>query len=144
MNKTLTLLLFVMGSVLAQHIISYQDLQVLSGPASKEVVFSKQTQALSGKTVELQGYMAPPLKPKLDFFVFTQKPQATCPFCSVNATWPTEAVLVLMPKGREADPTLHTQRLRVIGVLELGVKQDERSGFVSAVRIYAKQVKPVD
>ena len=87
----------------------------------------------------MKGYMAPPLKPKLDFFVLTKQPMATCPFCSSAADWPVDIVLVVMPKGRELEPS--TKGLEVTGRLDIGVKRDEETGFVSLVRIYADQVK---
>ena len=43
--------------------------------------FSHKARGLAGKTVELRGYMAPPLKPEVDFFVLTTLPMAVCPFC---------------------------------------------------------------
>ena len=94
--------------------------------------------ALSGQTVRMSGYMAPPLKPKLDFFVLTKQPMSTCPFCTTAADWPADIVLVIMPKGRELDPT--TRGLQITGRLDIGVKKDEDTGFVSLVRLYADGV----
>ncbi|WP_252973391.1 hypothetical protein [Thermus thermophilus] len=89
----------------------------------------------------MTGWMAPPLKPKLDFFVLTKVPLATCPFCSTAADWPPDIVLVIMPKGQEAKPT--TRCIRVTGRLDIGVKEDSQTGFVSLVRIYADRVEEV-
>ncbi|WP_018467748.1 hypothetical protein [Calidithermus timidus] len=103
------------------------------------VEFSPKLQALNGKSVRMTGWMAPPLKPKLDFFVLTKAPLATCPFCSTAADWPPDIVLVIMPPGRTAEPT--TKRIQVTGRLEVGVKEDASTGFVSLVRIYAERVE---
>lgn len=105
------------------------------------VQFSKKLKALAGKKIHMRGYMAPPLKPKLDFFVLTREPMATCPFCTTAADWPEDIVLVIMPKKRTADPT--TRRIQVTGRLEIGIKKDKETGFVSLVRIYAEQVRHV-
>lgn len=102
------------------------------------VEYSDKIKSLSGQTVRMSGYMAPPLKPKLDFFVLTKQPMSTCPFCTTAADWPADIVLVIMPKGRELDPT--TRGLQITGRLDIGVKKDEDTGFVSLVRLYADGV----
>ena len=50
--------------------------------------FSDRAKNLAGQPVEMRGYMAPPLKPEVDFFVLASEPQATCPFCDDGAAWP--------------------------------------------------------
>ncbi len=102
------------------------------------VQYSDRIRALSGQTIVMSGYMAPPLKPKLDFFVLTREPMSTCPFCTTAADWPADIVLVIMPPGRELDPT--TRGLSVTGRLDIGVKRDDETGFVSLVRLYADGV----
>ncbi len=102
------------------------------------VEYSDKIKSLSGQTIQMTGYMAPPLKPKLDFFVLTRQPMSTCPFCTTAADWPADIVLVIMPPGRELDPT--TRGLNVTGRLEIGVKRDDETGFVSLVRLYADGV----
>lgn len=102
------------------------------------VEYSDKIKSLSGQTVRMSGYMAPPLKPRLDFFVLTKQPMSTCPFCTTAADWPADIVLVIMPKGRELDPT--TRGLQITGRLDIGVKKDEDTGFVSLVRLYADGV----
>jgi hypothetical protein len=84
------------------------------------------------------GYMAPPLKPRLTFFVLTKVPMASCPFCSNAVDWPPDIVLVYLPKTIQQKVT--TAPLKVTGRLEIGVKEDEETGFVSLVRIYADTV----
>jgi hypothetical protein len=99
--------------------------------------FSPKTQELNGKRIELLGYMAPPLRPRLTFFVLTKTPLAVCPFCSTVADWPPDIVVVYLPKGK--DTTSSAYPLRIRGRLELGVKEDPETGFVSLMRIYADE-----
>ncbi len=113
--------------------------QLYGSMGVRGVQYSDKLKRLAGQQVVMKGYMAPPLKPKLDFFVLTKQPMATCPFCSSAADWPVDIVLVVMPKGRELEPS--TKGLEVTGRLDIGVKRDEETGFVSLVRIYADQVK---
>lgn len=105
------------------------------------VEFSPRLRGLDGQEVVMEGWMAPPLKPRLEFFVLTRVPLASCPFCTTAADWPPDIVLVIMPKGREAEPT--TRRIRITGRLEVGLKEDPETGFMSLVRIYAQQVEVV-
>ncbi|MDO4246976.1 MAG: hypothetical protein Q4C89_13210 [Deinococcus sp.] len=103
------------------------------------VEYSSKLKSLSGKKVTMAGYMAPPLKPKLDFFVLTKQPMSTCPFCTTAADWPADIVLVIMPPGKELEPSV--RGLTVTGRLDIGVKKDEETGFVSLVRLYADRVQ---
>ena len=103
------------------------------------VEYSAKLKSLSGKKVTMTGYMAPPLKPKLDFFVLTKQPMSTCPFCTTAADWPADIVLVIMPPGKELDPSV--RGLTVTGRLDIGVKKDDETGFVSLVRLYADRVQ---
>lgn len=105
------------------------------------VEFSPRLKGLNGQKVEMKGYMAPPLKPKLDFFVLTRQPLAMCPFCTTAADWPPDIVLVIMPDGNELSPS--TGALEVTGRLEVGIKRDDETGFVSLVRLYADGVKEI-
>ncbi|WP_420597367.1 hypothetical protein [Deinococcus sp.] len=103
------------------------------------IEFSPKLEGLGGKTVAMVGFMAPPLKPKLDFFVLTKAPMSSCPFCTTSADWPPDIVLVIMPPGKELDPS--TGALKVTGRLEYGIKKDDQTGFVSLVRLYADKVE---
>lgn len=103
------------------------------------IEFSPKLVALQGQQVVMEGWMAPPLKPKLDFFVLTRTPLSSCPFCTTAADWPPDIVLVIMPAGRDAEAT--TRRLRVTGRLEIGVKEDQTTGFVSLVRLYVQRLE---
>lgn len=94
--------------------------------------------SLDGKTVSMEGYIAPPLKPRIDFFVLTKIPLAFCPFCSTDASWPDDIALVYLP-----EQAIYTNEypVRVIGQLEVGTSVDADSGMVSLVRIYAESIE---
>lgn len=76
-----------------------------SGASSEGLVFSDTLNSLNGSEVTMTGFMAPPLKPSINFFVLTETPMAVCPFCSTDADWPYNMVVVLRQRqcGR---PTL--------------------------------------
>ena len=89
--------------------------------------------ALQGQRIEMIGYMAPPLKPEIDFFVLTKIPMATCPFCNDAADWPNDIVVSYF-EG-DMDFTRFSNLIRVEGTFDTGVKTDEPTGFVSKVRL---------
>lgn len=95
--------------------------------------FADRTLALKGQTVRLRGYMAPPLKPESKFFVLTREPVAICPFCSSDAEWPVDIVVIYASKT--VIPTNFSERLEVEGTLEVGSFIDPVTGFVSQLRI---------
>lgn len=103
------------------------------------IVLSEKVEALSGEEVEMNGFMAPPLTAGVRFFVLTKTLMAVCPFCSTDADWPTDIVVVYLPDGEELRPTEHP--VKVTGRLETGTYTDEDTGFVSLVRIYADKVE---
>jgi hypothetical protein len=139
LRVALALLFALLSGSLGQEMLSFEDLY--SRVTVRGVEFSPKLKSLDGKRVVMEGYMAPPLKPRVTFFVLTKLPLATCPFCSSAADWPPDIVLVILPKGREVEPV--TSRIRVLGRLEIGVKEDPETGFVSLVRIYAEKVEVV-
>jgi hypothetical protein len=94
---------------------------------------SDKTKALAGKTVRILGYLAPPLKPDVGFFVLTRAPVALCPFCNSDADWPSD-IVVVYPRS-ELNSTQDGLPVAVVGTLELGSKIDARTGFVSLVRV---------
>jgi len=109
--------------------------------SSRGVTISDKVKSLSGQEVEMSGYMAPPLTADVTFFVLSKIPLAVCPFCSADADWPTDIVVVYMPEGEAFIPTEHP--IKVTGILETGSHEDEATGFVSLVRIYADQVEVI-
>ena len=95
--------------------------------------FSDQALALDQRQVQIQGFMAPPLKPDADFFVLTKLPMAVCPFCDSELDWPNDIVLVRL-RGRQ-DWVDFNQPIVVTGTLALGTEIDAATGFVSRVRL---------
>lgn len=89
--------------------------------------------ALEGVNIEMTGYMAPPLKPEIDFFVLTRLPMSVCPFCETEAQWPDDIVLSFAREPVEV--VRYTDLIRVSGMFETGFKTDEETGFVSFVRL---------
>jgi hypothetical protein len=83
--------------------------------------------------VAMEGFMALPLKPTLNFFILTRVPMSICPFCSSDTDWPYDIVMVRLDKPVTSLP--FDRPIRVEGRLELGSKIDEETGFVSIVRI---------
>jgi hypothetical protein len=109
--------------------------------SSRGLVFSEKLRALNGNSVVMSGYMAPPLKPALDFFVLTLQPMAICPFCDTDASWPSNIVVVYLKNGRTVTAT--SNALQVTGTLEIGRHIDETTGFVSQIRIYADTIERI-
>lgn len=98
-----------------------------------DVQFSELAKSLDGKKVKISGFMAPPLKAQADFFVLTKMPMAVCPFCESEADWPDD---ILFVRGKDTIEVIrYTEPLFVTGILELGTKVDEETGFVSRVRL---------
>ena len=67
----------------AGELVTFPDLAVAGGEE-----YTDKARKLAGKSVQMRGYMAPPLKPEIDFFVLTSLPTAICPFCDAAASWP--------------------------------------------------------
>jgi len=95
--------------------------------------FADRTLELRGRSVRLRGYMAPPLKPESNFFVLTREPVAICPFCSSDAEWPVDIVVVYAAKT--VIPSNFSERIEVEGTLEVGSFIDVNTGFVSQLRL---------
>ena len=95
--------------------------------------FSARAKQLAGQPVEMRGYMAPPLKPEVDFFVLTSLPMAVCPFCDSAAAWPEDIVLVFL--NRPVRAIAYDRLLIVSGTLQIGTETDAATGFVSRVRL---------
>ena len=95
--------------------------------------FSEKVVALDGQTVRIVGYMAPPLKAEADFFVLGKQPMAICPFCSSDADWPDDIVVIYLREKQTFERT--TGLIAVEGVLEHGSWTDPETGFVSLLRV---------
>ncbi|MBB3135072.1 hypothetical protein FHS26_002813 [Rhizobium pisi] len=95
--------------------------------------FSDKVKALAGQEISMKGFMAPPLKAEAQFFVLTEVPMSLCPFCSSDADWPDNIVVVyLLEKQTFVQPR---QTIEVHGTLEYGSWTDPETGFVSLLRI---------
>lgn len=118
---------FVARSATAAERITFADMW------SNGAEFSDRAKLLAGQTVEMRGYMAPPLKPRIDWFVLTGTPTATCPFCDNEAAWPDDIVLIMLSRPVVALP--YNKPLGLSGILDIGTQTDEKTGFVSRVRL---------
>ena len=123
----------------SQASLSFQELYQTRGVLG--MVFSEKTRALDHKEVRILGFMAPPLKPEVKFFVLTRAPVALCPFCNSDADWPSD-IVVVYPKAREGW-SQDGLPVAVRGTLEVGSKVDRETGFVSLVRIVDAEVKTI-
>ncbi|MGG7580363.1 hypothetical protein [Rhizobium sp. Nf11,1] len=95
--------------------------------------FSDKVKRLAGQEISMKGFMAPPLKAEAQFFVLTEVPMSLCPFCSSDADWPDNIVVVyLSEKQTFVQPR---QTIEVRGTLEYGSWTDPATGFVSLLRI---------
>ncbi|WP_353474502.1 hypothetical protein PVT71_21370 [Salipiger sp. H15] len=90
-------------------------------------------QQSAGQRLEIEGFMAPPLKAESHFFVLTKMPMAVCPFCETEAEWPNDIVAVYTK--RIVDVTPFNVKIVTSGVLELGAYTDPETGFVSMMRL---------
>ena len=95
--------------------------------------FSDKVKALTGQQVAIQGVMAPPLKAEAQFFVLTEIPMALCPFCSTDADWPDNIMVVYL--DRRQTFTNPNQPIEARWVLERGSWTDPDTGFVSQLRL---------
>ena len=95
--------------------------------------FSEKVKTLAGKETSMRGFMAPPLKAEAQFFVLTEIPMSLCPFCSSDADWPDNIVVVYLDEKQTfVQPS---QTIEVRGVLEYGSWTDPDTGFVSLLRL---------
>ncbi|QPC81263.1 hypothetical protein G4Y79_16310 [Phototrophicus methaneseepsis] len=99
---------------------------------------SEKLRSLDGQKVIMEGYVAPPLKPKLDFFVLTRIQLAFCPFCSTDVEWPDDIALIYLPEQQILSSEFP---VRIIGQMEVGSSVDAETGMVSLVRIYADTIE---
>lgn len=103
--------------------------------------FSDKVKALEGKPVAMRGFMAPPLKAEANFFVLTEMPMALCPFCSSDADWPDDIIVVYLDQSQTFEQANGT--IEVSGKLEVGSWTDPETGFVSLLRIVGADFRKV-
>lgn len=113
--------------------------ELYSGASALGLELSPKLESLKGKQVQISGFMAPPLKPTLSFFVLTKVPMSICPFCSTDADWPNDIILIKLTKPVTALP--FDRPITVTGQLEIGYQMDEETGFISLLRIVANNVE---
>jgi hypothetical protein len=119
--------------------LAFRELYQSRGVLGSEL--SGRTRALAGKPVRILGYMAPPLKPEVSFFVLTRTPVALCPFCDSDADWPSDIVVVYpRDRGQWSQDGLP---VAVSGTLEIGWRRDRETGFVSMVRVVDATVQTI-
>jgi hypothetical protein len=95
--------------------------------------FSDKVKRLAGQDVTVKGFMAPPLKAEADFFVLTEIPMSLCPFCSSDADWPDNILVVYL--ARKQTFVQFNAPIEAQGVLEYGSWIDPETGFVSQLRL---------
>ena len=98
-----------------------------------DLSFSDLAKRLKGKPIAIQGFMAPHLKVESDFFVLSNSPVETCPFCESEDQWIDTIIFVRMKKRQEA--VAPGMLIQVTGLLEIGPQTDSATGFVSRVRL---------
>jgi hypothetical protein len=95
--------------------------------------YSSKVKELAGRDVTMSGFMAPPLKAEASFFVLTEIPMSICPFCSSDADWPDNIVVVYLDEKQTfVQPGT---RIDVTGRLEMGSWTDPETGFLSRLRL---------
>lgn len=112
--------------------------EIYSGYSADGLTFSDKILSLEGGTVTVSGYMAPPLTPTIHFFVLTEVPMSVCPFCSSDADWPDNIIVVKVDDPITALP--YDTPITVTGTLEIGSETDEETGFVSQLRVHADSI----
>ena len=118
-------------AVRAAEALAFDDLYGKVSPLGLQ--FSDKVQGLAGADVSMRGFMAPPLKAEAKFFVLTDRPMALCPFCSSDADWPDNIVVVTLDEAQTFEQA--NRLIEVSGQLEVGSRTDPETGFVSRLRI---------
>jgi hypothetical protein len=97
------------------------------------MTMSDRVRQLDGRRVLMRGFMAPPLKAEARFFVLTRTPLALCPFCSSDADWPSDIVVVYLDEKQTFVQS--NTLIEVQGILSHGSWTDPETGFVSLLRL---------
>ena len=107
--------------------------QLYAGGGVRGLIPSDRLRELTGRSVVMRGFMAPPLKVESTFFVLTRQPMALCPFCQSDADWPTDIVVIYLKK--QLQPVRADQTIEVSGRLDVGSWTDPETNFVSQIRL---------
>ena len=102
--------------------------------------FSEKVKRLDKQNVSMKGFMAPPLKAESNFFVLTEIPMQLCPFCSSDADWPDNIVVIYLSSAQTFEQA--NTIIEVNGKLEVGSWTDPETGFVSLLRIVGAKFSP--
>lgn len=97
------------------------------------LTLSDKLKALTGQRIAMRGFMAPPLKAEAKFFVLSSTPLSICPFCSSDADWPEDIVVVYLNEKQTF--VQYNAPIDVEGTLEVGSWTDPETGFVSLIRL---------
>jgi len=111
--------------------LGFGELYKSFGPLGLE--FSDKVKQLNGKDVAINGFMAPPLKAEAAFFVLTEIPMSLCPFCSSDADWPDNIMVVYLSSKQTF--VQYNAPIVARGVLEFGSWTDPETGFISQLRL---------
>jgi hypothetical protein len=111
--------------------LTFDELYAVQGVLGLK--FTEKVKMLAGQPVTMKGFMAPPLKAEAKFFVLTEIPMALCPFCSTDADWPDNIVVVYLDEKQTFVQA--NAPIEVDGVLEVGSWTDPETGFVSLLRL---------
>ena len=136
MKIWLAVLLCLLFGVQAAHAETEKRLsfdELYSGGGALGLRFSDKVLSFEGGRIVIRGFMAPPLKADSDFFVLTREPVALCPFCQSDSDWP-DNILVVYLSEKERFVQNNTV-IEVEGDLEVGSWTDEKTGFVSQLRL---------
>ena len=136
---TVVLGIATLGLPVGAHAASLEFGDMYAGATAEGLIFSDTLTSLAGSSVTMHGYMAPPLKPSIDLFVLTETPMSICPFCSSDADWPYNIVVVYVDGSVTALP--YDQEVSVTGTLDVGSYVDGNTGFVSQVRLLGASVQ---
>lgn len=123
----LGLLALAPARALADETVKLRDLY------NKDLSFSDLAQTLEGQRISVAGFMAPPLRADVNFFVLTRRPMAVCPFCETEAEWPDDILAIYTKRGLKTIP--FNVPIIARGALELGSYTDPELGFLSRVRL---------
>ena len=100
---------------------------------NEDMSFSDLAQAMEGQRVAVKGFMAPPLRAETRFYVLTNDPKWTCPFCDDASAWPEDILAVYSKRFVKVMPV--DLPIAAEGILRLGTYKDLETGFVSRVRL---------
>ena len=123
--------LVLAGKAVAEDTLGFNELYKSFGVLGLE--FSDKLKRLKGKEIAISGFMAPPLKAEAAFFVLTEIPMSLCPFCSSDADWPDNILVVYL--GRKQTFVQFNAPIVARGTLEFGSWVDPETGFVSQIRL---------